>query len=298
MTILDVSLAWSKVGGSGLKTSGGKITAGFTDGYQVTHTYDATDIEIMTATGLPSLGTYRSGTTIPCVGISPPQRVGPIFSIVTVEFSAEFSFEPGDTPDSATNKNPLLQPAEIQFDSETSSTPIDKDWNGNVIATFNAEPINGVSRDVTDTVLVVTKNFPTWNPNIIENYYEASNSDVFTSFGFEPGRVRLRSCPATRVLDETFGFYWRATARFTIRKQYATTADKAWYSRVAHQGFKVRLTPGGEVQHAQRKNQDVVTPVNISTTTGVDLGDDPADTQWKEFQLYGSLPYNALGFGI
>ncbi len=300
MTILDVSLAWSKVGGSGLKTSGGKITAGFTDGYQVTHTYDATDIEIMTATGLPSLGTYRSGTTIPCVGISPPQRVGPIFSIVSVEYSAEFSYEPGDTPDSVTNKNPLLQPAEISWENEIATEPIDEDWNGNPVATHNGEPIHGVTTDIADIVLVATRNFPAWNPKLIREYLRSTNSDTFFTPGgitFDPGEVRLKSCPAQRVIDETYGVYWRATARFHMRYPYNTTSEKAWYARVRHEGFLVRTGATiNDCEHAKRNGEKVVQPVLLKVSDGTEITTGTADAEWKEFQRFGSLPFNALGF--
>jgi hypothetical protein len=303
MTIHHVELAWSKVGGAGLKSSGDKLSCAFTDGYQVTHSYDATDTEIMTATGIPRLGSRRAGTTIPCVGISPPQRMGPIFSMVTIEWFAEVAYTPGDTPETIFNKNPLLQPAEIQWENEITSESIDEDWNGNPVATTNGEPFYGVTTDIPDIVLVATKNFPSWNPKVIREYLRSTNSDTFftPSGTFEPGEVRLKSCPASRVIDEQFGVYWRATARFHMRYPFNTTSDKAWYARVRHEGFKVRRPGSSALSDLMWGTVDGTesgerSPVPVLLTSAGFQQTDATAAEWKEFQRFGSLPFNALGF--
>lgn len=296
MTIHDVSLAWSKTGGQGASLNGQKLSISLSEGYQVTHSFDATVDEIMSASGLPQIGTRYPGTMIPCTRVSTPQKVGPVFSIVTVDYQAEVNMEPGDTIDSALNKHPLMQPAEIEWDSSISSEPVDEDFNGDPIATYNGEPMHGISKDIADTVLIVTKNFPMWNPKVINQYLMAVNSDTFATF--EPGRVRLKSCPAKRVFDQQYGFYWRATARFEMRIPYNTTNAKAWYKRVLHQGFNVKI--GSDIRRArtivdgQPTGDEEVNPVSISTADGTRLA--AGTHHWKEFQLYGSLPYAALGF--
>jgi hypothetical protein len=189
----------------------------------------------------------------------------------------------------------LLQPPEIQWDNEIATEPIDEDWNGNPIATYNGEPINGVTTDIADIVLVVTKNFPAWNPKIIREYLRSTNSDTFATF--EPGEVRLKSCPAQRVIDETYGVYWRATARFHMRYPYNTTSDKAWYARVRHEGFLVRTGPLlSDCSHATRNGEKVVQPVLLKVDDGTEITSGTSDAEWKEFQRFGSLPFNALGF--
>jgi hypothetical protein len=295
MTIDHVELSWSKAG-SGVSTSDGR-TFTFTNrqGYQVTHSADATDNEILNATGIPSLGAFFPGTIVPCKSKN-REVVSPIFSMVLCDFSIELSgSDGGENPDPA--QDPVNAPPVIEWSDETSNEPIDQtaDDTPKPIQTVNGEKINGVTIDIADPVLVVQKNFANYNPHLIHQYRMAVNSDTFYSFA--PGTARLISAPG-KLVGSGGNLYWQVTARFKFRYPYNTTAEKAWYARVLHEGFRVKETGSGDLIHAtDEAGNKVVTPVPINSLGfQIAAADAEDDSEWLEFKRYKSLPFNALGF--
>jgi hypothetical protein len=290
MTIHDVEMAWSRSnGGVTLSSDGKQALAKFSDGYQVTHSYDATEIEILSATGLPSFSSYKPGTFIPCTGISLEQR-GLLMSLVRIDYDKSITRNDNNY-DWA--QNPLSAPPIIRWEDETTTEPIDQDADGEPIVTVNKEPINGVTIDLPDPVLTVTRNFATWNPHVIHQYRMSVNSDTFA--GFAPGTGRLVSAGAELVIDPTYGGYWRVTARVRFRYPYNTTAEKAWYARVRHEGFQVKV--GTKIEHAKtgddNTGEKVVTPVLLKSDGTRETV--AANAHWLEFKRYFPLPYVNLG---
>jgi len=295
MTINNVELSWSKAG-SGITTSDGRsFTFSISQGWQVTHTANATEAEIINATGIPLLGDYFPATIIPCMG-KRREPVGPIFSMVLCDFKLEVSGgDGGENPDPA--QEPVNAPPVIEWSDETSNEPIDQtaDDPPKPIQTVNGEKINGVTIDIADPVLIVQKNFANYNPHLIHQYRMAVNSDTFYSFA--PGTARLISAPG-KLMGSGSNLYWQVTARFKFRYPYNTTAEKAWYARVLHEGFRVKNDDTDEIEHAKdAAGNKVVTPVPI-TETGYQIPADVAEAAsiWLEFKRYKSLPFNALGF--
>lgn len=293
MTIDDVRLGWSNTGGTLESQDGKKATATATEGWQVTHSADATVSEILAADGLPQIGDRFGFTYLVCKRQGAANRVGPIYTIVTITYEGEIGIDSEGKPDP--QQTPINNPPVIDWSDEASNEPIDQDWDGNNIATFNGEPINGVTVDIADPVLVVTKNFATYNPHIIHAYRMATNSDTFASFA--PGTARLIGAPA-KLMGTVNNLYWQVTARFKFRYPYNTTSEKAWYARVRHEGFLVRnsvlLT---DTSHAlDAEGNKVVKPV-LLTEDGY-REDDASAAHWLEFKRYDSLPFNALGFGV
>jgi hypothetical protein len=284
--IQSVTLSWSRLGSSIESQTGETITASLTAGWQVEHTATATEAQIIFADGIPKLGSWYPGTSIPCTSISKPERLSPIYSIVITTFSAERSRQQPDPFQSS----PLNAPAEIQWGDSQSNEPIDQDVDGNPIVNANGEAIDGITMDLPDPVLSVTKNFATYNPHLIYQYRRSVNSDTF--YSFPPGTARLVSQSATRVIDETP--YWKVNARIQFRYPINTTAEKAWYARVRHEGFKVKQ--GSDIVHAVDDStppQRVVKPVLLKLNGEEEKDKDAA--VWLEFKRYNALPYNALG---
>jgi hypothetical protein len=293
MTIHQVELSWSK-GGGGVSTSDGRaFTFTLRQGYQVTHSIDATESEILNATGIPTLGDYYTGTIVPCMSKN-REVVSPIFSMVLCEFSLEIpGGEGGEGPD--LTQEPVNAPPVVEWSDETSNEPIDQDADGNPIQTVNGEKINGVTIDIADPVLIVQKNFANYNPHLIHAYRMATNSDTF--YSFEPGTARLISAPG-KLMGSGSNLYWQVTARFKFRYPYNTTSEKAWYARVLHEGFRVKDDDTDEIKHAtDEAGNKVVTPVPI-TLTGYQIPASVAESasEWLEFKRYNALPFNALGF--
>jgi len=147
-----------------------------------------------------------------------------------------------------------------------------------------------VTIELPDPTLVVTRNFATWNPHLIHQYRMSVNSDTFASF--PAGTGRLVSAAAELVIDPTYGGYWRVTARVRFRYPYNTTAQKAWYARVRHEGFLVKI--GSDIAHALDDDSNkVVTPVLLKSDGTRETV--AASAHWLEFKRYFPLPYANLG---
>jgi hypothetical protein len=216
--------------------------------------------------------------------------------MVLCDFSIELSgSDGGENPDPA--QDPVNAPPVIEWSDETSNEPIDQtaDDPPKPIQTVNGEKINGVTIDIADPVLVVQKNFANYNPHLIHQYRMAVNSDTFYSFA--PGTARLISAPG-KLVGSGGNLYWQVTARFKFRYPYNTTAEKAWYARVLHEGFRVKETGSGDLIHAtDEAGNKVVTPVPINSLGfQIAAADAEDDSEWLEFKRYKSLPFNALGF--
>lgn len=291
MTIVDVELSWSRLSSSVSSSDGRKAKATVSAGWQVTHSADATEEEILTGTGI-NIGTAYPGTTIPCVEISQPGRIGPIYSIVMTKFDGEVGLDGQGQPD--VTQTPVNNLPVIDWSTEISNEEVDTDFDGEPITTVNGEAIRGVSADVCDHVLVVTRNFNNYNPHLIAAYTRATNSDTFQSFA--PGTGRLIGANA-KFIAHSANSYWQVTGRFKFRYPYNTTADKAWYARVLHEGFLAINNDTDVLEHARVNDERVVTPVPL-TETGYHIPSTamPNAAIWLEFKLYGSLPFNALGF--
>lgn len=289
MGVSSVEKAWSRTTGSVTASNGGKtLSAKFSDGWQVTHTADTTDEEIILAIGVPKLYDYKPGTFIPCQGLSLETR-GLIYSLVKVDYEKTIQIDPSN-PNVDWSQNPLNAPADIEWSDETSTENIDQDADGNPIVTANGEAINGVTIELPDPVLTVTRNFAVWNPHIIHQYRMSVNSDTFASF--PPGTARLVSAPARLVIDQNYGSYWRVTARIRFRYPYNTTAAEAWYARVRHEGFRVK--EGSDIKHAtDDQGNKVVTPVLLKEDGTFETDKDNA--HWLTFKRYFPLPYSNLG---
>jgi hypothetical protein len=232
MTIHSVTKMWSRSSGSYESPDGNKTIANFTDGWQVSHSPDALEPEIITATGLPTTRDQYPGTFLRCKKVGPSIRVGPAFSIVPVEYSGEIN------PNSITD-NPLLKKPSIEWQTETTQEPIDRDFYGRPITTVNGEPIEGITMDIVDQVLVIERNFATYDPIFYHPYLHSVSSDQFPPGKYDPGLAKIRKLTAKE--DESNGFnYFRVNAEIVFRWPYACASKHAWFARSRHEGYYER----------------------------------------------------------
>lgn len=291
MTINSVDLSWSRCSGTAESNQGLNYSVSFIEGWQITHSADATDVEILSADGLPALRACHPSVPIACNRIGPLQRLGPIFSIVMVEYYGELG--PGGLLDSPINKVP-----EYTWSDVTYTELVDEDAGGEPIVTENDEPINGVTKEFCDQTLTITRNFGFINPFTIHAYRQSVNSDTFA--GYPAGTARLVGYTATSVKAACY-VYWRVNAKVQFRLPYRTTNERAWCKRVLHQGYKVRIpiiqsthVVGSEVVNAIDAYRAPSNKPVLLDEDGYLLAADAAPV-WLEWELYDPLPYSGLG---
>lgn len=282
MSVVDVTKMWSRDGGSqaGLKNDRFYRQYTRTTAYQVLVDDPDTDINaVENASGIPNVGDLYPGSNIVRVLRKTPTRISPILWQVDVEYEGDNSL--------------YLNRPIIRKGSVTSSEPIDQDWNGRAICNVNGEPVEGLSRDVTDTAITITRDFLWINDDLILDYHEATNSDVW--YGYSPGRVRLVNHQAEEIFanEQTTVGYWKVTATFIARRGYRVTPDKAWYKRYRNEGFYVKS--GTRIVRAVDDNKSPVTRPILLKADGT-RETNPDNAFFLHSQVYGSLPYNALGF--
>jgi len=295
MVARSVTQMWSKEGGSGTSEKYDSFATKFshTEGYQVVADPGDSPEDVLAAvdpdTGIrvPSYGErHRSGADS-FVLKKDAEPVGPIFWMVTVSY--EGSRFDGNV--------------DIEWTDTTSSEPIDRDYNGAAIVTENYEQIEGLTYDLSDSVCVIRRKFFLFNAYTAGLYRHATNSDTF--LGWPPGTARLVGYSAKNQFK--FGQpleQWDVTARIQFRVPYmGATAEQAWYKRWRHEGLMVAqyepsVTPGNPpiktfVRARDSLGQEVTKPVLLDKDGFQEF--DPSKAIFKYTQIYGSLPYSALG---
>lgn len=232
MTIHSVTEAWSRRGSGDSTEDGLQYQITRQTGLQVVHSYDATEEEILSDSRVTQPGQRYESTFAVCKKRS-VSKVGQIFSIVSCDYSGEIG--PGGPDD-----NPLNKPVEFEWVQATSTEPIDSDARGRPIVTANGEQITGLTKELSDSVLVMKKNFEVFTPWLQQAYLNSVNSDVFANW--LPGTGKMKSLTAKEM---RFGDlqYFEVNATVQFRVPYNTTAARAWWGRSRHEGFYERLGP-------------------------------------------------------
>lgn len=278
MSVVDVTKMWSKTGGS---LSSAKLSAidqiwANTEGYQVLCTVDTTEAEVVQHADIPRIGQqHGSGIESYCEKIDPSQ-VSPILYQVIVSYR-------GIPNDDA---------VDVEWTDSTSTEPIDRDINGYAIVTENNEPVDGLSMDVADQVVVIRRKFTTIDTAAIAAYRRATNSDTY--LGWAPGTARLVGFSAkNRFAYGGLQEAWDVTARIQFREPYANTTDaQAWYKRWRHEGLYINV--GGVIRRAtDDQGQEMTKPVLLKADGTQETN--PNAAVFIHSQVYGSLPYANLG---
>jgi hypothetical protein len=278
MTVVNVTKMWSKNGGS---LSSARLSAidqiwSNTEGYQVLTTIGTQEDEVVAAVGIPRIGDQHStGIESYCESVD-ADEVSPIFWMVTVSYR-------GVPNDDA---------VEVEWTDTTTTEPIDRDITGRAIMTVNLEPVDGLSMDVNDQIVVIRRKFLTINTAGIAAYRRSTNSDTY--LGWAPGTARLVGFSAkNRFAYNGIQELWDVTARIQFREPYAnTTPAEAWYKRWRHEGLYIK--DGSIIRRAtDGQGQEVVKPVLLKLDGTQET--DPDAAYFFHSQVYGSLPYSALG---
>jgi len=291
MSIVAVSKMWSKnTSNAALSENFQKFTVSFQECYQVVTTVGATYQQVYAAAD-PSTGvrvpnkaeSFPGFDYVYAISASPAQ-VSPILWMVTVNYQGEV----GETP----TDSPLNKPTQISWSDTSTMEELDRDFDGRPIANANNEPIRGVKIELVDDVLTLKRNFLNFNPYVRGMYRRSVNSDTFR--GWPPGTAKVKQFDAQNVIDGDN--YWQVTLKVQFRYPINTTAEKAWWSRTLHQGNSVRHEIGGKLfpPMLDGPKSDSTKPVMLDQFGRQVFNADNAF--YLEKQLYGPLPFNALGF--
>ncbi len=304
--VISVTRMWSKVGGDFSLTDNFRTAeAGLQDSYQVFTEPDATIDDVLQANGIPAAGSsYSSLYPYVFCESAKPQRISPVYWIVTVNYRGEIKLGTGSGGNNPT-QSPLLTPAKIDWDDVETEMEVDEDIDGNPIITAVGEPINGVKRLFADQTVTIRKNMLFFNPYIQAAYRQSVNADTFLGWPPGTGKMMKFSGSSVKSPDVGGGGYWEVTATIQFRYPYRTTPEKAWYARVRHEGYYkwYIIDPqqpelGNKVTRAMRNGEPVTRPVLLDQN-GFQIPEveppTPVQAHWLEFKLYNPLPYGALG---
>lgn len=313
--IYSVDLMWSRAGGDiSLTDNFRKANAAFQKAFQVFTTPDATAYDVVQAPGIPAAGSsYDQNFIAVFADAAKPQRQSPTYWIVTVDYNGEVAFASGSNQDNSV-RSPIFAPAVVDWDDVEIEMEVDEDFDGKPILTANGESIHGVKRLFADQTATIKKNMISFSPYIQARYRQSVNSDIF--LGWPPGTAKLRKLRANGVAspDVPGGGYYQVVAEIQFRYPYKTTPEKAWYARIRHEGFYKRVKPDPQdpfignlantVIRATKAGESVTKPVLLDIAGYEIPQPEPPDeftappdpvAYWKEFKLYDSLPYSALG---
>lgn len=212
------------------------------------------------------------------------KRVSPIMFEVDVNYKSK-------TKDP--EENPLLAPPDISFGTLSSTEEIDEDVDGNPLNTAAGEPITGVKIPVGDLSATVNKNLATFDPASIYVYSNTVNSAQF--MGFAAGVVRVHNISAKIVYADDLT-YWNVTVQFHFRYPVKTTAERAWWKRLRHEGT-VALNADGEPERITDANGEIKGGKTMLREDGT-IETDPDIAHWVEFQVFRTTDLNGMGLGV
>jgi hypothetical protein len=285
-----------------------KLKVGFTEAYQVLHDANSTDLDIYSAQGLPYVGQRYSGTDFVLAKRGAIQRVGPIFSIVTINYEGEVAPVTGGGGGGGSSSNspsssPINNTPLVDWSNVISSEEIDVDRNGLPLTNVISDPVKGLKKLIVDQVVTIQRNFLDWNTYLQSRYMDATNSDEF--LGWPPGTGKVMDLTANNVIGQTNG-YWKATLKVQFRIPYRTTPERAWWLRYLNEGYyeyfeevqgppnQDGVYPPNKIRIVDEHKKPITKPAMLDQF-GKKLTDINAAV-WIERQIYDSLPLNSLGF--
>lgn len=293
-TIVDVKEQWSgENGGFSVDDEGRSGSAQFARSFTVA---------VDNSGGVVTAPQVASSTLLPRNGEAHPfnfafrcrelqvERVSPVLFEATAVYRAETS---------DASANPLDEPAEVEYSTITAEEEIDEDIFGNPLNTVNGEPYTGITIPIADLSASITKNIPAFDPVSIYLYVNTVNSQPF--LGFPAGVARMTDLRGRLNFGDDFS-YWQVSAQFQFRKPIRTTAARAWWIRVRHEGRWVRQFDPFQpdvfpVVHATDDDGNKITKPVMLKPDGTEETD-KTKAHWLEFQVFETRDFNLLGLGV
>lgn len=236
MTINSVTEMWSRATGTESSDDGRVFNASYASAYQVEHSADSTVDEIKGATGIPNINdTYKTYPFVYCTSKGPVERIGPVYSIVPVQWEGQISLNSDD---------PTIAPPDYQYDAVVSSAEIDEDADGIPICNTIGEPATGITKPIADMSLTVKRAYLAVNGSLALQYLDSVNVDNFNVFGdvWAPGQAAMSQYRIQPVINaQTFQpDYFMVTCKIDLRQPYNTVAARAHFARYRNEGMYER----------------------------------------------------------
>ncbi len=232
-----------------------------------------------------------------CVGVD-VRQVSPLFYEGAERYAAQP--RPQNEPEDEAAA-PWSQPTKLDFSTAKTSEPTDVDANGQPIRNNGTdEPIEGVTRQVSDLVITASKAFLNYQPASNYLFYDKVNSSPF--FGFPAGTIKVDDISAKANYHNN-QLYHTVTTKFLARRPFLVPASEAWYQRIAVRGFyEVKFAligQGGTASEVLRavdgENNPVSTPVYLNKDTGERIPPG-SSIQFRTIQIYESTDLNQIGY--
>ena len=293
MAVTSVTQRWSGESGSFSKELNfeDKGKADFAAVYDILVDAPSTDNShtVKADSSVPQLGEQLGSQYLWVTSVS-VSRESPILFTATVGYTS-LQLDPDD-PDA----NPLSQPAKVKWSTVKAEGEIDEDFDGNVIATPNGEPVLGVRRPFSDIKATITQPFSSFNPYTFYDYIDYTNSGTFLGFPAGTGKVdTVAADPNSFEISDVTVTYYDVTVEVLFRNPIRTTPDKAWYNRRVLKGTIVDDGSGNLTHATDGFGQNVTSPVFLDTA-GEEVTKDNA--VWVEDKVLGSANFNAMGFNF
>jgi len=220
-------------------------------------------------------------------------KVSPLTYNVTVNYKSPAYRDGVDVP--------WNQPTEIEVSGADFSAEVDEDINGNPIVTVAGEKIEGISRDFSDMVVTLSRNFLSFDYWTFFAYANKVNSDTF--LGFPPGTLKTGSPRAKQAWFDDAIPYAEVSISIVARLPYRTTAARAWWSRVRHEGYYCWNPSGTKVGKAvdELTHYPVDRPALLDANgkqIQMSLYTPPTAPPaiWLEWELYDTISFSSMGF--
>jgi hypothetical protein len=234
-----------------------------------------------------------------CMGIDVSRR-GPLHYEVTADYQSR-PYREGNG-----DQSPLSQPTIISYFTITSEEPIEDDVDGNAIVTACGEPIEGITRPISDLGVRLQKNFGSFDPASFYLFIDCVNSDTF--LGFPPGTLRIANIGADEQFftdeDNNEVPFWAVNVEIHARKPYRVEPSEAWYKRVRHEGYRVKSANpfSGELEFV-KATDDAGFPVNKpvllnedGTKKSIPKDDLSVEADHLLFEVFSSVSFSSMGF--
>jgi hypothetical protein len=207
MSVINVTRMWSKTGGQGSSAKYDNFATQFslTECYQVLAEIGDTTPTIADSGLLPAYGDQHFSGVDAYVRKKQAEQISPILWQVTIGYEGQ-PFDPN---------------VDIEWTDSTSTEPIDRDFDGRAILTANYEPVDGLSMEISDSVVVIRRKFFTVDTFIAPPNIDTQPTLTPTSDGLPaqqdssgtPQKINSSSVPrsnsGTSLPGSSFAAHWR-----------------------------------------------------------------------------------------
>ena len=206
-----------------------------------------------------------------------------------------------ERPDLNQIENPLLRPAEIEWDTVVEPRVAWKDRDGKAILNSANDYFDPpITRDARTSQLTIIKNQVEYNHLFYEKYRDSVNKDAW--YGLQPGRWRCCSIKGRRQFEAGI-YFWVTTYVFQIRQRDGESetdlSDKAksklaWAKQVLDAGFNVYSSEAPNKKKPYLVNGRPISSPGLLDGQGSALDPSEKDPVYLDFHIYPERTFAEL----